>query len=171
MSGLVSPDKQCLSRSQIRAMKATHCDSRWTLAQKEALCDLAVAARCATDGHVWVGGHDGERVLCDDCGIERSTSAVSSTASTTEFYTEAMAMVRQLQQHLEARPTDTGLDVARQRCRVFLERFASTPSASASSPAKGLPPYPLEPVPGCKWPACDCPGRWDCNANIPRTKP
>ena len=62
-------------------------------------------------------------------------SAVPSLAAPDAFYTEAMAMVRQLQQHLEARPTDTGLDVARQRCRVFLERF-STPVSPLATPVE-----------------------------------
>jgi hypothetical protein len=45
---------------------------------------------------------------------------------------------------------------------------STKPSATRDTKAKGLPDYPLKPVAGCKWPGCDCPGRWDCNATTER---
>jgi len=35
---------------------------------------------------------------------------------------------------------------------------------TASDKGQGLPDYPLALVPGCKWPECDCKGRWECSA-------
>jgi hypothetical protein len=50
--------------------------------------------------------------------------AVVSATGDTEFCVETFVLVRQLQRHMEARLEDDGLDTARRRCRVFLERFA-----------------------------------------------
>jgi hypothetical protein len=50
----------------------------------------------------------------------------------------------------------------------FWQPLDSTPSAREEPKAKGLPPYPLELVAGCKWPGCDCPGRWECDADRKR---
>lgn len=43
------------------------------------------------------------------------------------------------------------------------EAMGDSPDGTATKP-KPLPDYPLKPVAGCKWPGCDCPGRWDCKA-------
>lgn len=62
--------------------------------------------------------------------------------------------------------TDADIGRCADAAAILDGKATQSPHASAEAP-KGLPPYPLAHVAGCKWPACDCPGRWDCKAKKP----
>lgn len=58
-------------------------------------------------------------------------------------------------------------DEARQMLEHVMVAFARSPLATQSAP-KGLPDYPLQHLPGCVWPECECAGRWHCKQSTPQ---